>query len=113
MTKEQVDAVGKGHVWTGRQAVTSKLADEVGGLRQALAYVRKEANLSDDAPLVELPVRERSFLLEAAGLAHVEAQTASSIPAPVRHVLRAVAPLVIHPANKAQTRLELTVEPLD
>ncbi len=113
LTKEQVDAVAKGRVWTGRQAVSSKLADEVGGLRQALDYARKQANLSEDAPLVELPVPERSLLLEAAGFAHVEAQTISTIPSPVRHVLKAVAPLVIHPANKAQTRLELTVEPLD
>lgn len=113
LTKADVDSVAKGRVWTGRQAVSSKLADEVGGLRQALEYARKQAHLSDDAPIVELPVPERSFLLEAAGLAHVEAQTAATIPAPVRHVLKAVAPLVIHPANKAQARLELTVEPLD
>lgn len=113
LTEDQVDAVGKGRVWTGRQAVDSHLADEVGGLRQALEHARRLAHLTENAPILELPVPERSLLLEAAGMAHVEANAQSSIPAPVRHMLKSVAPLVIHPANKAQMRLELTVEPLD
>lgn len=113
LTKEQVDAVGKGRVWTGRQAVAAKLADEVGGLRQAIEYARREAHLSDNAPILELPVPERSLLLEAAGFTRAQEQTAASIPLPIRRVLRAVAPVVIHPANKAQTRLELALEPLD
>lgn len=113
LTKEQVEAVARGRVWTGRQAVKEKLADEVGGLRQALEYARRLAKLSDSAPIIELPVPERSLLMEAAGLARAEAQTMGSIPAPLRQSLRAIAPLLIHPKNKTQTRLDLSLEPLD
>jgi protease-4 len=113
LTKEQVDAVGKGRVWTGRQAVKEKLADEVGGLRQAIEYARREAHLSDTAPIIELPVPETSLWMQAAGFTRAEERTVASIPLPIRQVLRAVAPVVIHPANKAQMRLELTVDALD
>lgn len=113
LTTQQVDAVGKGRVWTGRQAVAHKLADETGGLRQALAFARQQARLSDNAPILELPIPERSLLMEVAGFSRAQEQSTSAVPAPIRQVLRAVAPIVIHPANKAQTRLELSVEPLD
>lgn len=38
MTKEQVDAIGQGRVWSGVDAVNNGLADELGGLDDAIAY---------------------------------------------------------------------------
>lgn len=41
MTKEQVDALGQGRVWSGTDAVNNGLADELGGLDAAIAYAAK------------------------------------------------------------------------
>ncbi|QYJ68626.1 signal peptide peptidase SppA [Flavobacterium litorale] len=41
MTKDQVDALGQGRVWSGADAVNNGLADEIGGLDDAIAYAAK------------------------------------------------------------------------
>ena len=72
LTREQVDAVGKGRVWTGRQAKDLKLVDELGGLTMAIGIAKKEAGIDADQD-VRLAVwpRRRSFwqsLFERPGL---------------------------------------------
>jgi protease-4 len=42
---EQVDAIARGRVWTGAQAKERGLVDELGGLRQAVAFAAKRAEL--------------------------------------------------------------------
>lgn len=56
MTREAVDAVGGGRVWTGRQALERGLVDELGGLEQALAKARQLGNLDGRAPVREVKV---------------------------------------------------------
>ena len=68
MSKEAVDAVGQGRVWTGQQAFERGLVDELGGMRQALAEAKKRAALPSDAPMVELPSVEASLLSKLTGL---------------------------------------------
>jgi protease-4 len=51
MTAEQVDAVARGRVWTGADAVGHGLVDELGGLETAAAHARSRAGLSGDAPV--------------------------------------------------------------
>ncbi len=46
----QVDAIGGGRVWTGKQALENGLVDELGGFYEALAKARELAKLPDDAP---------------------------------------------------------------
>jgi protease-4 len=46
---EVVDAIGGGRVWTGQQALEHGLIDELGGLDQALAHAREQADLREDA----------------------------------------------------------------
>ncbi len=41
LTQEGVDEVGQGRVWPGRDAVDLKLCDEIGGLRDAVEYLKK------------------------------------------------------------------------
>ena len=62
MTPEQVDAVGQGRVWTGRQARDLGLVDELGGLNKALAAAKTRAGIDANAE-VELVVypQRRSF----------------------------------------------------
>ena len=62
LTREEVDAVGKGRVWTGRQAKDRKLIDELGGLTMAIGLAKKEAGI-DAGEEVRLDVwpRKRTF----------------------------------------------------
>jgi len=62
MTREAVEAVGGGRVWTGRQALEHKLVDELGGLEKALAKARQLANLDARAPVREVK-RGKQMLL--------------------------------------------------
>jgi protease-4 len=47
----EVEAVARGRVWTGRDAVDAGLVDRLGGLREALQLARSRAGLPDDAPV--------------------------------------------------------------
>jgi protease-4 len=49
-TKEDIDAIGGGRVWTGEQALENGLVDELGNLKTAIQKARELANLPDDAP---------------------------------------------------------------
>lgn len=49
MTKEDVDKVGRGRVWTGIQAKDMGLIDELGGLEEALKLAKARAGIPDDA----------------------------------------------------------------
>ena len=57
MTIEEVDAVGRGRVFTGEQALERGLVDQLGGLDTAIEVARELANLSPDANirLVDFP----------------------------------------------------------
>lgn len=48
MTKEEVDYIGKGRVWTGSQAKEIKLIDEVGGLTKAVELAKGLAGIPLD-----------------------------------------------------------------
>ncbi len=50
-SREQIHALAKGRIWSGRQAVKNGLADEEGGIHTALAYLRRRLDLAVDAPL--------------------------------------------------------------
>lgn len=60
---DQIDPIAQGRVWMGAQAQQNGLVDTLGGLDQAVALVRKRANLSPtgDTNLVMYPPR-RSLL---------------------------------------------------
>jgi protease-4 len=45
LTKEAVDLIGKGRVWTGRQAKENGLVDELGGLTMAIGQAKKLAGI--------------------------------------------------------------------
>ena len=47
-----IEAVAKGRVWTGRDALEAGLVDELGGLRDAVRIARERANLPKDAPVL-------------------------------------------------------------
>lgn len=50
-TVAEIDAIARGRVWTGSDAVAVGLVDELGGLRDAVRIARAKAGLPDDAPV--------------------------------------------------------------
>ncbi len=60
LTKEAVDDIAQGRVWCGSDAFGIGLADEKGGLTEAIAYAASLANLSD-YKLVECPTPKTTF----------------------------------------------------
>ncbi|MDP9036059.1 MAG: signal peptide peptidase SppA [Myxococcota bacterium] len=108
MSKEQIDAVGRGRVWTGQQAFERHLIDHLGGLREALASARAAASLPSDTPVVEWPRETESLLGQALQLAGVGEESAhaglmaTALPA----ALRTLAPLVVYRSDEPQARIE-------
>ncbi len=51
-TKEDIDAVGGGRVWTGEQALEHGLVDEIGNLKSAIQKARELAKLSESSPAI-------------------------------------------------------------
>jgi protease-4 len=66
-TAAEVDAVGQGRVWTGRQARELGLVDELGGLSTAIGLARQRAKIDPerDIDLVVYPPRRSFFQLVA------------------------------------------------
>jgi protease-4 len=51
LTEEEAEAVAQGRVWSGRDALTNRLVDQLGGFHEALACIRSELDLGADAAL--------------------------------------------------------------
>lgn len=64
MSPEAVEAVAKGQVWTGIQAVQKGLVDELGGLRRAFEVAKEKAGYSKEIPLELLELPEPPSLLD-------------------------------------------------
>ncbi|MFA7273343.1 MAG: signal peptide peptidase SppA [Crocinitomicaceae bacterium] len=46
MTKDEVNKIARGRVWTGEDAVKIGLVDELGGIHEAIAFAAKQAGIS-------------------------------------------------------------------
>jgi protease IV len=55
MSRERVHELGRGRVWTGADAVGNGLADEAGGLHDAIEIARRRAGLPSGAPVRVYP----------------------------------------------------------
>ncbi|MCA9584848.1 MAG: signal peptide peptidase SppA [Myxococcales bacterium] len=109
LTKEEVDAVGQGRVWTGQQAMDRKLVDRMGGLRHALEAARTEAGLPDDCPIVEYPSVAPTLIERALQLAGLKAGATipvDGLPVQVKSLLQSVAPLAVYGEGTALARAE-------
>jgi protease-4 len=110
MTKEQVDAVGRGRVWMGQQAIERGLVDHMGGMREALKAAREAGGLPDDAPIVESPKQQQTLLEQALDLVTGGGGKALSaadvLPPAIKSVARSLAPLAVYPGDVALARME-------
>ena len=64
MTTEEVNAIGRGHVWSGKRAKDIGLIDHYGGLREAVAEVRERAKVPKFRELDLRVVPKRPTLLQ-------------------------------------------------
>ncbi|HUB06766.1 MAG TPA: signal peptide peptidase SppA, partial [Myxococcales bacterium] len=51
LTRADVDAIGRGRVWTGSQALARHLVDGLGSLMDAVDHAKRRAHLSDATPV--------------------------------------------------------------
>lgn len=72
-TKNSIDSVGQGRVWSGADAIKINLVDELGGINDAIAYAAKQAKLKDYR-MVYLP-KQRDPLEELLGNTQDEIET--------------------------------------
>jgi protease-4 len=110
LTKDAVDAVGRGHVYTGAQAQPIHLVDKFGGLGDALDEAKKRMGLEVSAKVsvIELPDVPTSLLGLLGSLAgggdDGYASALGELPA-LRAILRSVpASLLVSPYSP-QARL--------
>ena len=109
MSKEAVDAVAKGRVWTGEEAFDRHLVDRLGGMREALEMARSLGGLREDAPILEVPRIEKSLLERALSLVGIDVRATTmldGLPVQVRDLARAAAPLVVYPDQTPLERME-------
>lgn len=55
MTTNHVDEMAQGRVWSGSDALTNGLVDELGGLHEALAVAAQDAKLGTNYSVIEFP----------------------------------------------------------
>jgi len=85
MEVSEVDAVGRGRVWTGAQAKEKGLVDELGGLTTALRVAKEQIKLSANTA-VELIFFPKPRGLVMTLLERLGMQTQAPLPDPLRQV---------------------------
>ena len=85
LSKNQVQEIAQGRVWSGAQAKQLGLVDEIGGLDAAIAAAAKKANLGEDWTLKE-PAKPRT--LEERILENLAGDNFTKIPTPVDPITR-------------------------
>jgi protease-4 len=84
MPIEKVDALARGHVYSGDAALENGLVDQLGGFGAALARARELAHLGPEAEVIVLPERPSSLLDYVTG-----GRVESASPVPMTASLKA------------------------
>ena len=92
LSVEEVDRLGRGRVWTGAQAVTRGLVDQLGGLDTALRVAKEEAGISPEkhVRLVFYP-KERPLLETILKRLRGQGELTPALPHHIREVVRSLA----------------------
>jgi len=84
LSVEAVQEIAQGRVWTGEDAITVGLVDEIGGLEAALAFVSAKAGIeNNDFEVVKYPVQKTfldQLMMAPVATAKTVAQIHSSYP---------------------------------
>jgi protease-4 len=108
-----VDAVGRGHVWTGDQALPLRLVDKLGGLGDAIDEAKRRIGVAaaTEVQLYELPAVPSSLLGAISQLLGVSAEAPASLadlPA-LRALVRGVPVSLLASPGVAQARLPFDI----
>jgi protease-4 len=110
LSRDQVDTIGRGHVYTGAQAKPIHLVDRLGGLGDALVEAKRRMGLDADADvqLVEMPELPTGLVEVVTTLLGADATAARdpllALPL-VRELLRAVPASLVLAPDALQARL--------
>ena len=123
LTTARVDELGRGHVYTGAQALALGLVDELGGVNAAIDRAANLAGLprrDEEAPeLLILPRPSRSILRQLAQFVEVgggqgeaagAAWEAARLSPALRSMARLLAPYLLGPGEGTEARLPFEVE---
>jgi protease-4 len=118
MSKDAVDAIGRGHVWTGAQAQPIHLVDRLGGLEDAIDEAKRRLGMPSDqlVQLFEMPSTPPSLLgalgswlgISGVGPAAASSGVLSDLPM-LREILHSVPASILVAPTAAQTRLPFDV----
>jgi protease-4 len=67
MTKDEVNEIGRGRVWTGRQGIEKGIVDKLGGLFDAIKAAEKRAGIEEDEAYGILMLPEYGFVWPIGG----------------------------------------------
>jgi protease-4 len=97
LSVEEVDRLGRGRVWTGAQAVTRGLVDQLGGLETALRVAKEEAGIPPEkhVRLVFYP-KERPLLETILKRLRGQGELTPALPHHIREVVRSLALFTQH-----------------
>jgi protease-4 len=113
LTQAQVDAIGRGHVWSGQQALPIHLVDQLGGFSEALDLAKTRAGLGrdDEITLVQLPRAQGGLFERLLGLVGLADAQQPTVPVPGwTRALAAALPLsVLAEPDVPQARLDFNV----
>ncbi|MBN1960595.1 MAG: S49 family peptidase [Deltaproteobacteria bacterium] len=64
-SSDEIDAIAKGKIWSGKSAVANGLVDELGGIEVALNRLKSLAKIkdTDDVNIIELPIDDGPFAM--------------------------------------------------
>jgi protease IV len=112
MKKDDVDAVGRGHVWSGAQAMPIKLIDRFGGLGDALDEAKRRMGVAPGTrlQLYELPNVPTSLLGALGNLlgARDDGMALTDLPV-IRQLLEGVPGSVLVAPGEAHARLPFDI----
>jgi len=113
LSKDDVDAIGRGHVWSGAQAMPIRLVDRFGGLGDAIDEAKRRMGLSavTEVQLYELPDLPSNVLGTLGNLLGVHTEAPFSItdlPA-IKELVRGVPASVLVAPGEAHTRLPFDI----
>jgi protease IV len=112
MKKDDVDAIGRGHVWSGAQAMPIKLIDRFGGLGDALDEAKRRMGIAPATrlQLYELPSVPSSLLGTLGNLLGARDDTVAVTDLPVfRQLLEGVPASVLVAPGEAHARLPFDI----
>ena len=100
MTREAVNAIGEGRVWSGWDAKSIGLVDGFGGLKQALFVAAEKAELGDDWRITEILEEEDELTALFNSLLKAKAPRLTGLTGGIDGVVR-----MIEDGNSVQARM--------